>query len=148
MSNPGRAIILQSKRFPLVWDRLSCGLPTWRRLLPQATAPDHLRDVEYDDWVFKPAFGRVGEDVGIRGINPEHEFRSIVRSMKENSSNWVAQRRFKIIPVPSETGPVYPCVGVYTVGGKVAGLYGRVSTNPLIDGNAQDVAVLLKEEAN
>src|SRR5262249_14620162 len=35
LSNPGAAIILQSKRFPLVWDSLSCGISTWRRLLPE-----------------------------------------------------------------------------------------------------------------
>jgi len=145
MSNPGRAVILQSKRFPLVWEHLRCDLATWRQLLPEATYPQGVLEPEFDEWVFKPAFGRVGEDVAIRSINPEAEFESIVRSMRKTPEKWVAQRKFQIVPVETEGGPVYPCIGVYTVGGRVAGLYGRVSASPLIDCNALDAAVLLTE---
>ncbi len=45
MGNPGSAVLTESKRFPLVWDRLSTELPTWRRLLPATV------DVRDADWV-------------------------------------------------------------------------------------------------
>jgi hypothetical protein len=38
---------------------------------------------------------------------------------------------------------VYPCVGVFVVDGRAAGIYGRVARRPLIDARAHDVPVLL-----
>src|SRR5665213_3479654 len=35
VANPGLAVISESKRFPLVWEKLSTSLPTWRELLPE-----------------------------------------------------------------------------------------------------------------
>jgi glutathionylspermidine synthase len=39
MSNPASAILIQSKRFPLVWNELDTPLSTWRSLLPRTSAP-------------------------------------------------------------------------------------------------------------
>ena len=35
ITNPGHALISESKRFPLLWDRLQTALPMWRTLLPE-----------------------------------------------------------------------------------------------------------------
>ncbi len=35
VSNPGTAIVLQTKRFPLVWDKLHTDHSTWREFLPE-----------------------------------------------------------------------------------------------------------------
>jgi glutathionylspermidine synthase len=145
LSNPGCALVLQSKRFPLVWSELRSDLSRWREISPEAIAPEELRGKEMDEWVLKPAFGRVGEDVGIRGVTADDAYGAILRSMRKHPQDWAAQRRFQILPVETEGGPMYPCIGVYTVGGKAAGLYGRVSRSPLIDHNALDAAVLLRE---
>jgi glutathionylspermidine synthase len=145
LSNPGCALVLQSKRFPLVWCELRSILSCWREVLPEAIAPSELPEKQLEEWVFKPAFGRVGEDVGIRGVTPNGEYDKILRSMRKHPQDWIAQRRFQILPVETEDGPMYPCIGVYTVDGKTAGLYGRVSRRPLIDHNALDAAVLLRE---
>jgi hypothetical protein len=37
---------------------------------------------------------------------------------------------------------MYPCLGVYTIDGRAAGIYGRLSARPLVDYAAVDVAVL------
>jgi hypothetical protein len=37
----------------------------------------------------------------------------------------------------------YPCIGVYTVDGRAAGIYGRVASQPLINDTAKDIAVLV-----
>jgi len=146
LSSPGAAIILQSKRFPLVWDSLSCGISTWRRLLPETRCPKEVQDVTNGEWVVKPAFGRVGEDVGICGVTNAEEYRRILKAMRDAPNQWVAQRRFNVSPVRTESGDVFPCVGVYTVNGRFAGLYGRAAHVPLVDANALDVAMLIRND--
>ena len=42
-------------------------------------------------------------------------------------------------------GRFFPCLGVYTINGIAAGIYGRYSHRPLIDYAAVDVAVLIEE---
>ncbi|MBC8011635.1 MAG: hypothetical protein H7067_16240, partial [Burkholderiales bacterium] len=54
-----------------------------------------------------------------------------------------AQRRFHATAWHTDEGPRFPCLGVYVVEGRAAGIYGRVSPRPLIDAHAQDVAVLV-----
>ena len=36
------------------------------------------------------------------------------------------------------------CIGVFTVDGKMAGFYGRVSPYPRIDANARDIPILVE----
>jgi hypothetical protein len=38
---------------------------------------------------------------------------------------------------------MYPCIGVYTIDGKAAGVYGRVGKKPIIDQYAFEAAVLV-----
>jgi glutathionylspermidine synthase len=140
-SNPASALLTQSKRFPLVWDRLATGLPTWRRLLPETRDP---RQVSWRDeeWVLKPALGRVGDLIGVAGATEEREWKVIRKDVRRNPRMWVAQRRFTAVPLETAEGNVFPCVGVYTIDGRAAGAYGRAASRPRIDHLAQDVAVL------
>jgi glutathionylspermidine synthase len=146
LSNPGKALALQSKRFPLVWDELKTDLTTWRKLLPRTSCPSEIRNLDRDDVVLKPAFGRVGEDVAIRGLTDPREQQKILRAVRRDESLWISQERFNVVPVSTPDGNVFPCIGVYTVNGKMAGLYGRAGRNALIDQNAQDIAVLIRRE--
>jgi hypothetical protein len=57
----------------------------------------------------------------------------------------VAQRRFQSLPLASRDGPRHLCIGVFTVDGKPAGFYGRLSALSTIEKHAQDVAVLIRE---
>jgi glutathionylspermidine synthase len=143
LSNPGTAIVLQSKRFPLVWNELRTSLSTWHRLLPETREPAELNGAMDDSWLLKPALGRVGEGVGIRGITPPTDFQAIVKEARCHPQKWIAQKRFAISPIITETGAKYPCIGVFTIGGKAAGYYGRIADSPIINQNAQDVAVLV-----
>jgi hypothetical protein len=43
---------------------------------------------------------------------------------------------------PRTEGPRYPCIGIYTLGTEVIGV--RLAESPLVDGYAQDVAVLIR----
>jgi glutathionylspermidine synthase len=142
ISNPGTALILQSKRFPLIWDSLRCDLTAWRQLLPETRCPQEVKSLPNSNWVVKPAFGRVGEDVGVPEVTTGAEYAEIWRAMRKNPHLWVAQKKFEVVPVTTDRGEVYPCIGVYTVNGKFAGLYGRAARRALIDEKAFDVAVL------
>jgi len=144
-SNPGYSLIPQSKRFPLVWDRLATTLPTWRALLPQTCDPCEVDWCNGEDWVLKPALGRVGEWIGIRGVTADKEWDQIARSAKRHHKFWAAQRRFAAVPARAGDEDLYPCIGVFVVDGKACGLYGRASRVPLIDSRAQDIPILVGE---
>lgn len=146
-SNPGSAVLTQSKRLPLVWDRLRTPMPTWRALLPETRDP---RDVPWSasgDWVLKPALGRVGDGIGMRGVTPAKEWRGIARGARWRPRWWIAQRRFEAVPFVCGGEPTYPCIGVYTIDGRAVGAYGRIANRPLVDWRARDIAVLVEREA-
>lgn len=142
ISNPATALLTQSKRFPLVWSELRTALPTWRALLGETRDPRDVPPGESEDWVLKPALGRVGEGICMDGITPRSDRRKLRADAWWRPGRWAAQRRFR--PVPFDIGGErwYPCIGIYTVDGRAAGAYGRMSKTPLIDWRARDVAVL------
>ncbi len=141
--NPVSALVSQSKRFPLACRRLGLRLPTWEALVPETRDPREVPGSEIDDWVFKPALGRVGEGIGLAGATEPRELAKIRRAARRHSRHWAAQRRFSALPWPTDEGPRFPCLGVYVVNGRAAGIYGRVAARPIIDSHAQDVAVLI-----
>jgi glutathionylspermidine synthase len=144
VSNPASALLTQSKRFPLTWDALRTPLPTWRALLPDTRDPREVQWQGSDEWVLKPALGRVGEDVLIGGVTPPQDARRIERDVRRHPQHWIAQRRFIATPMRVGGSERYPSIGVYTVNGRVAGAYGRIAEKPLIDGRARDAAVLIR----
>lgn len=120
ISNPGEAILGQSKRFPLVWKHLRAGLSAWKTVLPETREPLDI-DGDPRSWVFKPAFGRVGMDVALAGAIPDRAFDALVERSQREARRWVAQRRFESIVVHGPDGDCYPCLGVFTVDGRAAG---------------------------
>jgi glutathionylspermidine synthase len=143
LSNPAWALLSQSKRWPLLWDDMETPLPAWRKLLPATRDP---RDVAWERdprWLVKPALGRVGDSIGMRGVTAERDWRAIARSVRWWPSHWVAQQRFESVPLQSARGCVHAVVGVYVIDGHAAGVYGRMARRALIDHLAEDVAVLV-----
>lgn len=143
LSNPATAIVLQTKRFPLIWDGLQTDLSTWRKMLPETRELGGLDGAFDETWVLKPALGRVGEGVGIHGITVHAELLRLAREARRRPQGWIVQKRFNTLPMLTAAGPKYPCIGVFTIGGKAAGFYGRIADCPIINQNAQDVAVLV-----
>lgn len=148
LANPATAILTQSKRLPLVWDDLSTAMPTWRALLPETRDPRKADWRGNAGWVLKPALGRVGEGVGIAEAVEAREWKKIRRAAAWWPGHWIAQRRFRTTPLAgadldgAATPAMFPCLGVYTVNGRVAGAYGRLAPRQLIDARAADAAVL------
>lgn len=146
MSNPATALLTQSKRFPLTWPDLRTALPTWKTLLPQSLSPREVPNASTDDWVFKPIFGRVGEDILMPGVSDSVAQQKLHREIARRPEDWVAQRRFDSVPAESPVGARHACLGVFTVDSRAAGIYGRISAKPLIDQDAQDIAVLIRPQ--
>lgn len=146
VANPALAPITESKRFPLVWERLSVNLPTWRALLPETRDPRHVAWSRDDGWLVKTAMCNTGDTISIRELMPAKQWLRTRLSVFANPGQWVAQRRFESVPVPTPAGPRHVCVGVYTVNGRTAGAYARIAEKPLIDFAAVDVALLLEQD--
>ena len=118
-------------------------MPTWRALLPRCS-PAAVSDLEQGQWVFKPALGHEGRNIRIRGVTDPNAWQRIVRTVRKDPDAWTAQRRFDVVPMPTPDGLLYPCLGVYVIDGKVAGCYGRMGSQPLIDEHCREVAVLVR----
>jgi hypothetical protein len=142
LSNPATAILTQSKRFPLLWDALRTPLPTWRARLPETRDPRDAPWRTSDEWIVKPALGRVGEGIGMRDFVRPADMRRIARDVRWWPGAWVAQRRFTLVPLEIGGTQLFPCLGVYTLDSRVVGAYGRLGSVPLIDARAADAAVL------
>lgn len=139
------AMLAQSKRLPLIWDELGVDLPAWKSLLPETCAPAgrHMDK----DWIYKPALGRVGESISIKEAITAKEYAKIRRAVHWQPRNWIAQKQFESKPVFAPEGEAYHlCVGVFTVDGKAAGFYGRISPYPRIDARAKDIPLLVEKE--
>jgi hypothetical protein len=146
VGNPGVAVLSESKRFPLVWDALRAPLPAWRWLLPETRDP---RDADWqtdDGWLLKSAFCNNGDTVSIRTRLDANKWRAVVRNVRHRPGDWIAQRRFDAIPIATPLGEMHPCIGVYTFNGKRGGAYARITSRPLIDYAAMDIALLLAND--
>lgn len=143
------AIFAQSKRLPLIWEQLRVNIPTWKQLLPPTIDPKMVK-VTPGDWIYKPALGRVGEGISIKSAISEKELKKIEKAAHKEPKNWVAQQMFYSKPITaSDNQTFHLCIGVFTVDGKRAGFYGRISPYARIDANAKDIPILvLKEKEN
>ena len=144
--NHPAAILTQSKRLPLIWDKLDVKIPAWKELLPETKSPKTVNPKDAG-WIYKPALGRVGEGISIKEAISSKELSMIEKAVRRNSKDWVSQRMFESAPIKSANGENYHlCLGVFTIDGKFAGFYGRISLRPRIDSNAEDVPVLISKE--
>ena len=139
-SNPLVSILSQSKRFPLFWPQLTFAPETWRTLLPDTRQATLLGS---SNWVLKPSFGHEGHRIAVPGVTAPRECARLWRAARVQPFRWVAQRPFRASAVLTPSGLRFPCIGVYVVDGKVAGLYGRVAEAALINDRARDVVVLI-----
>jgi hypothetical protein len=136
-------VLSESKRLPLVWERLKTPLPTWRRLLPETR---ELREAPWagdDGWLLKSAYCNNGDTVSIRSELPRAAWLKRSWLARLNPHGWLAQRRFEVAPLRDGEGELYPCIGVYVVNGAAAGAYARVTRGSVIDFAAADAALLI-----
>lgn len=142
------AIYAQTKRFPLIWNELEksgLSLHTWRTLLPDTI---DVKDVkEKEGYIYKPACGRVGEKISIKEACSKQEYEEILKDVKRHPQKYIAQKKFisKSLNMANNEA-FHVCIGSYTVDGKHAGFYARISRTPRIDSSAADIPVLIEGE--
>ncbi|WP_162163972.1 glutathionylspermidine synthase family protein [Acholeplasma hippikon] len=138
-------LLSQSKRIPVIWNKLDIDLTTWKSLLPHTVDPkvffkdESLRKTH----ILKPNLGRVGEGVMIDGVISKVDKEGIMKAAKKFPLNWVAQEKFESVPLEVDGKLYHLCIGVFTVKDKCAGFYGRISTKPRIDEHAVDIPILV-----
>lgn len=144
------AMYAQTKRFPLVWDTLEQNgivLTTWRELLPETLTVAEAKGKE--NFIYKPACGRVGEGISIKEACVGDEYKKIVKDVKRHPKKYLAQKKFISKPLIAPDGEVFHvCLGCYTVDAEHAGYYARVSKTPRIDSNAADIPVLIERKSD
>ena len=142
------AIFAQTKRFPFVWDLLESkgiDLSTWRELLPETL---EVNDQKVDDkFIYKPVYGRVGENISIKEACKDDEYKKILKDVKRHPKKYLAQKKFNSRPLTNEDGEEFHvCIGSYGVENSHAGYYARISRSPRIDSYAADIPVLIEKE--
>ncbi len=143
--NPGIAVLGESKRLPLIWDRLTLSLPLWRQLLPETRDPRDAPWISDEQWLIKTAFCNNGDTVVLRESTEKLEWLRTRIDVLLHPRHWVAQRRFETITVETPLGRMFPCIGVYVINGRACGIYGRLSSQPVVKYDAVDTAVLLED---
>lgn len=144
------SLYAQTKRFPFLWEILEnngIGMSTWKQLLPKTVEVKKvIKDsLLKDEYIFKPAYGRVGERISIKEACKDNEYKKILKDVKRYPKRYIAQKRFNSVPLISENGEKFHvCIGSYSVDGEHAGFYARISDLPRIDSNAADIPVLIE----
>ncbi len=141
------AIFAQTKRFPLIWDKLEengIKLDYWKKLLPETIEVKQVKNRE--GFIYKPACGRVGEKISIKEACSDEEYKMILKDVKKHPKSYLAQKKFISKPLEIDNEEYHVCLGSYTVDGKHAGYYARISKTSRIDSNAADIPVLIEGE--
>lgn len=104
-----------------------------------------LAESRQEDWVLKPAFGRMGEGVVLGADVSRAAWRDALASAAHRGRPYALQRRF--VPRPLEVAPGVtrtPCIGVYLVDGLFAGYYARTSERRVVAYDAANVLALVE----
>lgn len=143
------AIFAQTKRFPLIWEELErqgLSFNMWRELLPHTVEVSQWKKFgNKEEYIFKPAYGRVGEKISIKEACDKNEYQMIMKEVRKSPKKYLAQKRFVSKPLKGDgNSEFHVCLGSYTIEGKHAGYYARISKSLRIDSNAADIPVLIE----
>lgn len=139
--NPTISAISESKRLGLCFHRFSERTTTLQRLLPECREPSDIIGLPKDDWVLKKTYSNTGDAVYLGTNMVSVDWSSLLANARRHSHHWVAQRRFETLTLPSATGPVKPCVGVFVIAGQAAGAYVRLSRTQITDAYSLEAPV-------
>lgn len=152
MMNPLRRLIRQSKKVFELWWEDAAGDRQARALL-QAHAPRTYAfdpaeagrlEAEQPEWVLKRVFGRMGDAVIMGSLVDGNTWRDSLRAAALEPMQWCVQRRFQVVPLRFEAGPLFPALGAYVVNGRFAGYYSRAAARPFLTHEAFHVATVVQ----
>jgi len=140
------SMFAQTKRLPLIFAKLQkygIDLSAWRALLPETLEVKDAKNKE--GFIFKPACGRVGEGISIKEACKKDEYQKILKDVKKHPKQYIAQKMFISQPLTTPEGDCcHLCLGSYSVEGKPAGFYARISRTRRIDSFAEDLPVIIE----
>ena len=116
----------------------------WKKLLPKTTKVNFTTNLE--EYIYKPVWGRVGEKIAIKDSCSNEEYNEILKDVRKHKKRYILQKKFISKPVVFEGCNYHVCLGSYTVDGKHAGFYARVSRKTRIDSDAIDVPVIIERK--
>ena len=141
------AIYAQSKCFPLLFDYLEesgIKMPTWKKLLPDTSKVDF--SLNLDEYILKPVWGRVGEKIAIKNSCSNEEYVEILKDVRKHKKRYISQKKFISKPINFDGDDYHVCLGSYTVDGRHAGFYARISRKLRIDSDAIDIPVVIERK--
>lgn len=144
------SLYAQTKRFPFMWEILESNgidMSTWKKLLPHTVkvTKEYCDEKSLEEYIFKPAYGRVGEKISIKEACRGDEFKKIIKDVKRHPGKYIAQKKFNSMPLVTEEGEEFHvCIGSFSVDDDHAGFYARISNLPRIDSHAADIPVLVE----
>lgn len=144
------SLYAQTKRFPFMWEILETNgidMSTWKKLLPHTVkvTKEYCDEKSLEEYIFKPAYGRVGEKISIKEACRGDEFKKIIKDVKRHPGKYIAQKKFNSMPLVTEEGEEFHvCIGSFSVDDDHAGFYARISNLPRIDSHAADIPVLVE----
>ncbi|MBI1748738.1 MAG: glutathionylspermidine synthase family protein [Acidobacteria bacterium] len=151
--NPFAQIICQNKKISAFWWKQQNLFSRREQDLIQKHVPRTIgfrRDRQHEyksrqaELVLKRAHGRMGEQVLLGDCaTPEEWAQALADIAAYEPEQWTVQEYFHTRPVLHEDKKMYPCYGVYVIGGEVAGLYTRLSPTPRTAYDALNVATLV-----
>ena len=142
VTNPTISVLSESKRFPLVINDIS-GCTAWKTLMPECRDPRDVDTSDWDGWALKAAYSNTGDEVYLCGDMDRAERQQLILKVRRNPTKWIAQRRFDTIPLYSDEGLLYPCIGVFVVDGRAAGAYVRLSKRQVTDGSSKEAPLFI-----
>jgi hypothetical protein len=145
--NPTISAISESKRFPLLFREANI-CPGWQALMPECRDPREIVFAEWDNWVLKACYSNTGDRVLIVGDLTRRDRQRAIREAQRQPSKWIAQRRFATLALDSCRGPLFPCVGVFVIGGRAAGAYVRLSARQVTDGSALEAPLFISRNGS
>jgi hypothetical protein len=108
---------------------------------------EYCDEKSLEEYIFKPAYGRVGEKISIKEACRGDEFKKIIKDVKRHPGKYIAQKKFNSMPLVTEEGEEFHvCIGSFSVDDDHAGFYARISNLPRIDSHAADIPVLVEQD--
>ena len=119
-------------------------MKTWKELLPETKEVKKV-GLEHG-YIYKPIYGRVGERISIKEACKGDEYEKIIKDVKKHPKQYLVQKKFESMPLKTDDELYFHiCLGSYTIEGKHAGYYARISEYPRIDSYAADIPVLIEK---
>ena len=114
------------------------------KLLPDTSKVDF--SLNLDEYILKPVWGRVGEKIAIKNSCSNEEYVEILKDVRKHKKRYISQKKFISKPINFDGDDYHVCLGSYTVDGRHAGFYARISRKPRIDSDAIDIPVVIERK--